>query len=394
MEGSLLKTLQEVKDMKRLAAGVLTLCLLVSLYSVWAPPTEQVIIVFNNSPDAHLVGQYGQVHKVFHIIPAVVATLPQPAIEALSHNPNVKYIQPDYIRVYVEPMQYSGEPEPLAQVLPWGVDRIDADLAWSTTKGTGVKVAIVDTGIDMDHPDLAANIKGGINTIAVKGRYKDPNDFDDDHGHGSHCAGIVAAIDNDIGVIGVAPEAWLYGVKVLSKSGSGQTSDCIEGVQWCADNGMDVVSMSWGSTSYDQALNDTCAAAWAAGCVLVGAAGNSGVEDPDLYPAAYASVMAISATDSSDNIASWSNYGDEIELGAPGVSIYSCYKDAGYVTMSGTSMACPHVSGVAALAIAVYPSYTNNQIRQLLWDTAEDIGSSGWDIYFGYGLVDAQAAVI
>ncbi|MBU7045412.1 MAG: S8 family peptidase [Theionarchaea archaeon] len=338
--------------MKRIVAGVLVVSLLVSLYSVWAPPTEQVIVVFNNTPDSHLVGQYGQVHRVFHIIPAVVATLPQPAIEALSHNPNVKYIQPDYIRVYVEPMQYSGEPEPLAQVL------------------------------------------GGFNAIAPKGRYRDPDDFNDDHGHGTHCAGIAAAVDNDIGVVGVAPEAWLYGVKVLSKTGSGQTSDCIEGIQWCADNGMDVISMSWGSTTYDQALNDTCAAAWAAGCVLVASAGNSGVEDPDGYPSAYPSVISVSATDSSDQPASFTNYGDEIELAAPGVSIYSCYNNGGYVTMSGTSMSCPHVSGAAALAIAAHPTYTNQQIRQLLWDTAEDLGDPGWDPYYGYGLVDAEAAVI
>jgi subtilisin len=188
--------------MKKIAAGIVViLVLLVSMCSVYAPPSEQVIVVFHDTPDAQLVGHYGQVHKVFHIIPAVVATLPEPAIEALSRNPNVKYIQPDYIRVYVDPVHVSGDPGPLAQELPWGVDRIDADLAWSTTKGTGVKVAIVDTGIDMDHPDLAANIKGGINTIAPKGRYKDPDNFDDDHGHGSHCAGIVAAIDNSDGVI-------------------------------------------------------------------------------------------------------------------------------------------------------------------------------------------------
>ena len=380
--------------MKRITAGILAICLLLSVYSVWAPPSERVIIVFHNAPDAHLVGQHGQVHKTFHIIPAVVATLPQPAIDALSKNPNVKYIQPDYIRQYIDPAQASGDPQPLAQVLPWGVDRIDAELAWSTSTGAGIKVAVVDTGIDMDHPDLAANIKGGFNAIAPKGRYKDPNNFDDDHGHGTHCAGIIAAVDNDIGVVGVAPDAWLYGVKVLGRGGTGQTSDCIEGVQWCADNSMDVVSMSWGSTTYDQALNDACEAAWTAGCVLVGAAGNSGVESPDLYPAGYSSVMAISATDSSDSLASFSNYGDEIELAAPGVSIYSCYKNGAYATMSGTSMACPHVSGVAALILAAHPSYTNSQVRQTLWDTAEDLGASGWDPYYGYGLVDAEAAVV
>ncbi|MBU7037848.1 MAG: S8 family peptidase [Theionarchaea archaeon] len=379
--------------MKKIAAGVLVMCLLLSVSGVFAAAPERVIVVFHDNPDANLVGQYGQVERTFHIIPAVVAIMPEEAVKALSKNPRVKYIQPDIIQ-YVTPMQMSVSAEPLAQVLPWGVDRIDAELAWSTSTGAGVKVAIVDTGIDMDHPDLVANIKGGFNAIAVKGKYRDPDNFDDDHGHGSHCAGIVAAVDNSIGVVGVAPEAWLYGVKVLSNSGSGTTTDCIEGIQWCVDNGMDVISMSWGSTTYDQALNDTCQAAWDAGCVLVSSAGNNGVETPDGYPSAYPSVMAISATDSSDNIASWSNYGAEIELAAPGVSIYSTYEDGGYTTMSGTSMACPHVSGVAALILGAHPTYSNQQVRQTLWNTAEDLGTPGWDIYYGYGLVDAQAAVV
>ncbi len=380
--------------MKKICAGVLILCLVLSVYSVWAPQSERVIVVFRTAPDVNVVSQHGQVHQVFHLIPAVVATLPQPAIEALSKNPNVSYIQPDYYRPYVKPVEPAGKPPPPQQTLPWGVDRIDADLAWATTKGTGVKVAIVDTGIDMDHPDLAANIKGGFNAIAPSRKYKDPNNFDDDHGHGSHCAGIVAAVDNTIGVVGVAPEAWLYGVKVLDGAGSGYDSDIIEGVQWCVDNGIQVISMSFGGYEDDQTFHDAMDAAWNAGCLLVAAAGNDGYEDPDLLPAGYSSVMAISAMNSSDNIASWSNYGYEIELAAPGVSIYSTYKSGGYTTMSGTSMACPHVSGTAALAWAVHPGYTNNQIRQLLQNTAEDLGASGWDIYYGYGLVDAQAAVV
>ena len=378
--------------MKRIAAGVLVMCLLLSAYSVWAPTPQRVIIVFHNTPDVNIVRQHGPVHQTFHLIPAVVATLPEPAIEALSRNPNVNYIQPDYYRQYINP-RITGKPGPPPQELPWGVDRIDADLAWSTTKGTGVKVAIVDTGIDMDHPDLEANIKGGFNAIAPARKYKDPNNFDDDNGHGSHCAGIVAAVDNDIGVIGVAPEAWLYGVKVLDGAGFGYDSDIIEGIEWCVDNGMQVCSMSFGGYEDDQAFRNAIDAAWNAGIVMVAAAGNEGYEEPDLLPAGYPTAMAISAMDSNDDIASWSNYGDEIELAAPGVSIYSCYKRGKYTTMSGTSMACPHVSGVAALILAVHPGYSNNQVRQLLWNTAEDLGASGWDPYYGYGLVDAQAAV-
>jgi subtilisin len=380
------------EKMKRIAIGVLAFCLLVSLYTVWAPTPQRVIVVFKNTPDAHVVGQHGQVHQVFHLIPAVVATLPEPAIEALSRNPNVAYIQVDHYRQRIDP-RIMAKPPPPEEQLPWGVDRIDADVAWATSTGAGVKVAIVDTGIDMDHPDLQANIKGGFNAIAPARKYKDPSNFDDDHGHGSHCAGIVAAIDNDIGVIGVAPEAWLYGVKVLDGSGSGYDSDIIEGFQWCVDNGIQVVSCSFGGYDDDQTFHDAVDAVWAAGCVIVAAAGNDGYEEPDLYPAGYSTVMAISAMASDDTIIYWSNYGSEIELAAPGVSIYSCYKRGGYTTMSGTSMACPHVSGVAALVLAVHPGYTNEQVRQLLQNTAEDLGASGWDPYYGYGLVDAEAVV-
>jgi subtilisin family serine protease len=380
--------------MKKIAAGIVVTCLVLSLYAVWAPGTQQVIIVFNNTPDVGLVNQHGQVHQTFHIIPAVVATLPEPAIRALSKNPNIKYIQKDHYRLRVgPPVDVKAGPSPLSETLPWGVDRIDADLAWSTTKGTGVKVAIMDTGIDMDHPDLEANIKGGINTIAPSGKYKDPNDFDDDHGHGSHCAGIVAAIDNEIGVIGVAPEAWLYGVKVLSGSGFGYDSDIIEGIQWCVDNDIQVISCSFGGYEDDQASRDAYQAAWDAGVLIVAAAGNEGYEDPDLWPAGYPTVMAISAMDSNDEIPYWSNYGDEIELAAPGVSIYSCYKKGKYTTMSGTSMACPHVSGTAALVWAANPGYSNSQVRNRLNSTAEDLGAAGWDPYYGYGLVDAEAAI-
>ncbi|MBU7047011.1 MAG: S8 family serine peptidase, partial [Theionarchaea archaeon] len=205
--------------------------------------------------------------------------------------------------------------------------------------------------------------------------------------------GIIGAVNNTIGVVGVAPDAYLYGVKVLNAYGSGYTSDCVEGIEWCIDNGMQVISMSWGSYYNDPVLQAACDAAWAYGCVLVGAAGNDGYLTPDLYPAAYSSVMAISATDINDNVPWWSNYGSEIELAAPGVNIYSTYIGGGYAYMSGTSMACPHVSGTAALVFAGPNDISNWAVRRILWRTAEDLGAPGWDPYYGYGLVDAEAAV-
>ncbi|MCL4459216.1 MAG: S8 family peptidase [Chloroflexi bacterium] len=298
----------------------------------------------------------------------------------------VVYALPGPVTVTAKPPKPTPTPQP-AEVLPWGVDRIDADLAWATSRGAGVKVAVLDTGIDLDHPDLQANIKGGINTI---NSLKSAND---DNGHGTHIAGIIAAVDNDIGVIGVAPEAHLYAVKVLNRQGSGFVSDVIEGLQWSIDNGMQVVNMSFGSSADNQSLHDAVIKAYNAGIVLVAAAGNSGPADNTVnYPAKYAEVIAVSATDKTDALANFSSRGPEVELAAPGVDVYSTWKGDGYNTLSGTSMATPHVSGTAALSIASHPGYTNLQIRTLLQNTADDLGAVGRDNLYGYGLVDAEEA--
>jgi len=268
---------------------------------------------------------------------------------------------------------------PPAEQLPWGVNRIDADLAWATSTGDGVKVGIVDTGIDLDHPDLMANIKGQVNCINPL------KTGDDDNGHGTHVAGIVAAIDNDIGVIGVAPKADLYAVKVLSRTGSGYLSDVIEGLTWCINNGMQVINMSLGTSSDVQSFHDAIIAVDGAGIVQVAAAGNTGAGV--IYPAKYDEVIAVSATDQADNLATWSSRGPEIDLAAPGVSIYSTYKGGSYTTLDGTSMAAPHVAGTVALMIA------KGRDLSYIFATADDLGDPGQDPYYGYGLVDAEEAV-
>ncbi|MGA1848192.1 MAG: S8 family peptidase [Thermoplasmatota archaeon] len=277
-----------------------------------------------------------------------------------------------------------GSTQP-AQKLPWGVDRIDAELVSFT--GKEIKVAVLDTGIDSDHPDL--NVAGGINFIQ-SGRTVDPSKWDDDNGHGTHVAGTIGALDNDIGVVGVAPGVSLYAVKVLDRRGSGSLTGVINGIKWAADNGMDIISMSL-STDYDyQELEDACDYAFNMGVVIVAAAGNDGSSVD--YPAAYSSVIAVSATTSSDSLAYFSNRGNQIELSAPGVNIESTWIDGGYNTISGTSMACPHVSGVAALVLEWDGTLSPSGVRNSLRD-AENLGDdSGWDNFFGYGLVDAQAA--
>jgi subtilisin len=309
------------------------------------------------------------------MVSVVSATLPEQAIVKLKARSDVEYVEEDIV-LYA-----------FAQTTAWGVDRIDADLAWpGGNTGRGVKVAILDTGIDYDHPDLA--VAGGVNFVGVKDGSTAAADWNDNHGHGTHCAGIVAALNNTAGTVGVAPEALVYGVKVLADNGSGYTSDIIQGLDWCAANGIKVVSLSLGGGG-TTSLKNACDRAYARGVLVVAAAGNSA--GAVSYPAAYSSVVAVSATDSRNLLASFSNYGSKIELAAPGVGVYSTYKNGGYATMSGTSMACPHVAGAAALAWASGLS-SIAAVRERLTSTAEDLGTAGRDTSFGFGLVDAERA--
>ena len=274
------------------------------------------------------------------------------------------------------------------QVLPWGVDRIDADLSWGTTTADNVRVAVVDTGIDLDHPDLQGNIKGGINTIYSW------RTADDDNGHGSHVAGIIAAVNNSIGVVGVGYQIDLYAVKVLNSNGSGYVSDIIEGIQWSVNNGINVINMSLGTTSDIQSFHDAVTAAKNAGITVVSAAGNSGPGDNTvIYPAKYPESIAVAATNSSDGQPSWSSRGPEVDIAAPGNSILSTYRGGGYTTLSGTSMATPHVAGAAAMVLSNHPGFTPSQVQTHLQNNAEVLPGLSSNQQ-GSGLVDAEKAVL
>lgn len=248
-------------------------------------------------------------------------------------------------------VEASGKPvaAPPAQSVPWGVAAVQADLANAVTEGAGTVVCIVDTGIQSDHPDLSTNVLGGENFVMQKGSIN-ASAWTDDNGHGTHVAGTVAALDNAVGVIGVAPQAGLFAVKVLDRRGSGYMSDVADGILSCVANGADVINMSLGSSADSAVVHDAVITASAAGVILVAAAGNeaSGVS----YPAKYDEVIAVSAVDSNMALAYFSNTGVEVDFAAPGVSVYSTTKGGSYATYSGTSMASPHVAGVAALMVA------------------------------------------
>ncbi len=283
------------------------------------------------------------------------------------------------------------------QVSPWGIDRIEANLVWVLGNNADmIKVGIIDTGISNTHPDLLANVKGGVNTINSR------KSWNDDNGHGSHVAGTVAALNNIVGVVGVGPAIDLYAIKVLDSRGSGYLSDIIEGIQWAIEKKMQVINMSLGTSSHVQSFRDAVIAAKKAGIVVVAAAGNNG--GAVIYPAAYPEAIAVSATDQNNVIASWSSRGPEVDLSAPGVSIYSTYKGTGYTTLSGTSMAAPHVAGAVALvlnttvgAYDVNPTngkWDPDEVQKKLQDRAVNLGNdTGFDSLYGWGLVNAYSAV-
>lgn len=272
------------------------------------------------------------------------------------------------------------------QPVPWNITRIHAPEAWAVSTGSGVKVAVIDTGVDRDHPDLQGVINGCVNFI------QSWKTCEDDNGHGTYVSGIIAAQNNTIGVVGVAPQTRLYALKALNRRGSGYLSDIIDALDWSVANGIGVINMSLGTTSNVQSFHDAIIRVASAGIIQVAAAGNSGPGTNTVnYPAKYPEVVAVVATDSSNNVASWSSRGPEVDIAAPGVSVYSTYRGNGYRTLSGTSMASPHVAGVVALRLALHPAQSPQSIELLLESTADVLPFDATQV--GAGLVNALNVV-
>jgi subtilisin len=418
--------------MRKIVALVLSIALLAALFAVPASAGRDKVRVIISVDKAkfnphEVLGIGGHIVYQFKLIPAVVVDVPANAVGKLKKLPGVTKVEFDHQAVLLgkPPWAGGGGSTQPAQTIPWGIERVKAPSVCSTTDGSSngvIQVAILDTGIDYDHPDLAASLAWGVSTLRGRVSTK-PKDYNDQNGHGTHVAGTIAALNNDIGVVGVAPGVQIYAIRVLDARGSGSYSDIAIGIEQAIlgpdgvadkdgdgiiagdpdDDAAEVISMSLGGPADDSYLHDMIIQAYNAGIVIVAASGNEGASSPS-YPAAYPEVIAVGAIDSNDQIASWSNR--QPEVSAPGVDILSTYPDDTYKTLSGTSMATPHVSGVVALIqaahfnkygtilpVGTFDDMSKNTVRGILHVTADDLGPAGWDADYGYGVVRADLAV-
>lgn len=312
---------------------------------------------------------------------ASVAMLTPLQHKRLLANPNVEYIELDHKRYLM------ALPSPMAQSTPYGITMVEAHLVSDSSAGnTGV--CIIDTGYQSSHADLQSS---GVTGYAFSGH---GNWYSDGHGHGTHVAGTMVALDNNTGVVGVigSGQADVHIVKIFNDSGNWTyASDLVAGIQSCQDAGAKVVNMSLGGGSSNQTEKAAMDSFYNSGMLLVAAAGNSG-NTSFSYPASYDAVVSVAAVDSNANLASFSQRNSQVEISGPGVSVNSTWNNGGYNSISGTSMASPHVAAVAALVWSNHAQCTAPQIRHALNSTAQDRGASGRDNSYGWGIVKAKAA--
>lgn len=368
----------------------------------------QYIVVFKDNVDADALSadlatkhHFNSLHTYNHALKGFAAAVSDGEIERIKQDPRVAFVSEDRV-VSIAEKSHTSAVAQSAQVIPTGISRTNAP-ANATNKGDGTVVAVIDTGIELSHPDLTPNILNSGKSCIRR------TSANDDNGHGTHVAGTIAAADNAIGVVGVAPKAKLIPVKVLDRNGSGTWSSVICGIDWVTANAaaynIKVANMSLGGggssdnncgNTNSDALHKAICRSRDAGVTYVVAAGNSSADAGTFVPAAYDdAVITVSALADSDGhsgglgtptsygaddtFATFSNFGSAVDLGAPGVDILSTWKGGGYATISGTSMASPHVAGSAALYIHSHPGITWSQVRDALKSLGEVLGSGHTD---------------
>ncbi|AGT31851.1 peptidase S8 [Geobacillus genomosp. 3] len=303
--------------------------------------------------------------------------------------PSVEYCEPNYI--YMQ----NGFPWPAEEPndsfyarYQWNLPAIYTEAGWTLSRGKQtVPVAIIDSGVDLTHPDLVRRLGPGYNVLA------DDRPPDDENGHGTHVAGIVASQPNNgEGVAGITWFNPIMAVKVLNADGYGTSIDVAKGIRWAVDRGAKVINLSLGNYQPSSVLEEAIRYADAHDVVLVAASGNDSTSQPS-FPAAYPEVISVGAVDPDLSYALYSNYGDYVDVVAPGTNIASTFAGHQYAALSGTSMAAPHVTALAALIRSVNPRLSNDEVRDIILRSADDLGERGKDPYYGSGLINVYRAL-
>ncbi len=307
-------------------------------------------------------------------------------LQFFRERPDIAYAEPNFILMQNETQLPNDQL--YREKYQWNLPAIDIEKAWDISKGDeDIIIAVVDTGVDMDHPDLRKRLMKGYNVM------QNSSDFDDDNGHGTHVAGIIASeTNNGEGIAGITWNNRIMPVKAMGSKGYGYTFDIAKGIIWAADHGADVINLSLGNYQPSAFLEEAIRYAYDKGAVLISAAGNDNSEQPS-FPAAFPEVLSVSAVSYTGEKAEFSNYGYYIDVTAPGVYIPSTYFKNQYAALSGTSMASPHVAGLAGLILSVNPDLSNREVMNIIKGTARDIGEEGRDAFFGNGLIDINAAL-
>ncbi|MGM0805746.1 MAG: S8 family serine peptidase [Bacillota bacterium] len=342
--------------------------------------TNHYIVGFHSQPNEDLIKQHnGTIHSRLNSIHALSVSLSNDAAQQLAQHSTVKFIEEDK-QVVMEEQQIDPKIYDLNYPTPQELQ------SESYYTGKNIKVGILDTGIDTTHEDLT--VLGGISFVPKTTSYND------DNGHGTHVAGIIAAKDNQVGIKGLAPNVKLYSIKVLDQDGLGQYSQIIDGIEWATQQGLDIANLSLTGKESSYALKLAVDEATKKGLYIIAASGNHSdstfSEDQSVYyPAKYESVIAVGAVNKLNKHPKFSGSGPELELVAPGVDIYSTYTNNTYETLTGTSMATPYATAIYALYKEAFPLLTTVELRTKIQQQAKDLGAPGRDVNFGFGLIQA-----
>ena len=331
---------------------------------------------------SHGAGTAGEIENIKIRKIKVPAHALEKVKQALAKNPNISFVEKNYIA------EAGFEPNDYQYPSQWHLPKISAPGGWDMDTGSEtVPIAIIDSGVDPTHPDLSDKIIAGYNFLEGN------TDTHDVRGHGTAVAGAAAAMSNNFtGVAGVAWDNPIMPLVVLNADDWASYYDIARAITFAADRGVRIMNISIGGSSSSSTLQNAVNYAWNKGAVIFACAQNYSTSTP-YYPAACANVVAVSATTSSDTRASFSNYGDWVDISAPGASILTTNRGGGYGSWNGTSFSSPIAAGVAALILSANPSLTNAQVVDILTQNADDLGASGFDPYFGYGRVNAYQSL-